>query len=199
MGQYYKVIILTDNKNIKEIIRMWIEPSSYGMGSKLVEHAYIDCMLLQAIEYLISPEGMFYKCRIVWAGDYADPEIETNDNLYNMTIENGTFQRPLPYNTSMYRYIVNHTKKLYVDKHRSINSNYDIHPLPLLVSEGNGNSGSDYSGRNVELCGSWARDIISVEKEIPVKYSFLTLLENIDGSFNAPNDYTELICEFDNF
>jgi hypothetical protein len=49
--------------------------------------------------------------------------------------------------------------------------------LPLLTAEGNGRGGGDYRGENENLIGSWARDIISVEMEIP------------DG-------YDELVCEF---
>jgi hypothetical protein len=52
-----------------------------------------------------------------------------------------------------------------------------IHPLPLLVSEGNGSGGGDYFGHNQDLCGTWARDIISVEDSIP-------------------EDYKELVCDF---
>jgi len=47
-----------------------------------------------------------------------------------------------------------------------------------LVSEGNGNGGGDYFGRNEELCGTWARDIISVEDSIPADY------------------YSEMVCDF---
>ena len=49
--------------------------------------------------------------------------------------------------------------------------------MPLLVSEGNGCGGGDYMGNNIELCGTWARDIISVENTIH-------------------NEYNELVCDF---
>ena len=134
---------------------------------------------------------MFYKSRIVWAGDYAEAEEDDTKNLYNMVVENGTYQCPKSIDTSCYRYIVNHCKKLYVDKERILNkseykyilhsSNMDqkfiLHPLPLLVSEGNGKGGGDYHGNNIELCGTWARDIISVER-------------------NIPTNFTELVCDF---
>ena len=42
MGQYYKVIILADNKkNNKEVIILSINPHNYDSGSKLMEHSYI--------------------------------------------------------------------------------------------------------------------------------------------------------------
>ena len=156
-------------------------------GAKLTEHSYIGNKFVQALEYLISPEGMFYMSRIVWAGDYAESEENEPKNLYLLTIENSTFQVPPPHDTTCYRYILNHTKQMYVDKERVVNnsnmkssntySQIDFHPLPLLVSEGNGYGGGDYRGNNVELCGTWSRDVISVEKDIP-------------------QDYTELICNF---
>jgi hypothetical protein len=47
----------------------------------------------------------------------------------------------------------------------------------LLTAEGNGRGGGDYKGSNEHLVGTWARHVISVEKEIP-------------------DDYAEFICEF---
>lgn len=190
MGQYYYPVILSETKSgKKELIRVWMSPHAYSNGAKLTEHSYIGNNFIQAFEYLISPDGMFYKSRIVWAGDYADPEEDDTMNLHQMVVENGTYQRPKSIDTSCYRYIVNHSKNLYVDKERIVNkpepenmlprwnTNKMFHPLPLLVSEGNGMGGGDYRGSNIELCGTWSRDIISVE-------------------MNIPTDFTELVCDF---
>jgi hypothetical protein len=191
MGQYYLAIILSETKlGKKELIRMWMSPHAYSNGAKLTEHSYIGNSFIQAFEYIISPDGMFYKSRIVWAGDYAEPEEDDTNNLYKMVVENGTYQRPKSIDTSCYRYIVNHSKNMYVDKERNkpepeqdvllwrnMRKNFILHPLPLLVSEGNGMGGGDYHGNNKELCGTWARDIISVE-------------------MNIPDNFTELVCDF---
>ena len=181
MGQYYLAIILSDIKKTPEIIRMWMSPHNYNNGAKLTEHSYIGNNFVQAFEHLISPEGMFYMSRIVWAGDYAEPENNESENLYQKVYNNYTelLKCPKSHDTSCYRYIVNHSKKLYVDKECCPENKYNliIHPLPLLVSEGNGCGGGDYRGKNEELCGTWARDIISVEKTMP-------------------NDYNELVCDF---
>ena len=48
-----------------------------------------------------------------------------------------------------------------------------IHPLPLLTAEGNGRGGGDYYGSDMELVGTWARDVISVERQVPEGYSEL--------------------------
>jgi hypothetical protein len=178
MGQYYRIVFLAEKQDgSKEIIRAWIG------GSKLMEHSYLDNEFLHVIEFLLSREGMFYRSRIVWAGDYAEPEEDDdkNPNLYELCKEDGTSiwrsmmqipQLVCKSNT----YVVNHTKKQYVYM-RKDGKHEGIHPLPLLVSEGNGKGGGDYFGSNEELCGTWARDIISVEDSIPV-------------------DYTELVCDF---
>ena len=188
MGQYYKIIILADNM---ELIRIWMCPSSYNNGVKLMEHSYINNNFMNAMEYLISPSGMFYKSRIIWAGDYAN-SVESEQvnedvgdlNLYSLAEQQyGKFMAPylnekFIENMDRYRYIINHTKKLYVDKKKCKNI---IHPLSLLVTDNcNGMGGGDYRGINEELCGTWTRDIISVEKTI-----------------DKLIDYKELECNFE--
>jgi hypothetical protein len=171
MGQYYKVILLAENNlDIYEIIRCFIEPT-YNNGSKLMEHSYIDNDFVAIVESLLSPEGMFYKSRIVWAGDYADNEPNLNDNLYTITeTQNNKAILSAAKISKDYIYILNHTKKLYIDK-----TKYDnIHPLPILTAEGNGRGGGDYYGTNIELVGTWARDVISVEKHKPDNYTKFT-------------------------
>jgi hypothetical protein len=195
MGQYYKVIILADNM---EIIRVWINPASYGSGTKLMEHSYLNDHFMNAIEYLISPNGMFYMSRLIWAGDYANAiePVQVNDegenlNLYHLA-EQQYAKYITPYinekfikNMDRYRFIVNHTKKLYVDKQKCKKDNNEllIHPLSLLVTDNcNGMGGGDYRGTDEELCGTWTRDIISVEKTID---KFI--------------DYKELECNFEEY
>lgn len=184
MGQYYKAIILgekpSDATQPREIIRLWSSPHDYGYGAKLMEHSYFHIHFVLNLEYQLSPEGMFYRSRVVWAGDYADDEpLQDSDaesqTLYHLCKEDGT-HLPLPHHdTKDYPYLVNHTKKQYVNKEKE-----EIHPLPLLTAEGNGRGGGDYGGHNEELCGTWARDVISIEME-------------------APADYEELICEFEEY
>jgi hypothetical protein len=179
MGQGYRAVILASEQK-PELIRTWVDSHCYGNGYKLMEHSYIGNDYVQALEYLISPLGMFYKSRVVWAGDYADPETGSDKNLNAFTLDDdieAKMSRPSRYDMSPYRYIVNHTLKLYVDKNYGEEGGWRIHPLSLLTAEGNGRGGGDYSGSNEELVGTWARNVISVEKE-------------------APDGYTELVCEF---
>jgi len=174
MGQYYIAIILGNQPDTddKEVSRYVLSP--FECGSKLMEHSYIDNPFVCRFEQLIGNQGIFYKSRIVWAGDYADKEKNSNDNLYyNMSQEKQSIS--LPEFQIYYRYIVNHTKKEYIDKERLPSK---IHPLPLLVCEGNQRGGGDYWGKNSDLCGTWARDVISVENDKP------------------SDKYSELVCNF---
>lgn len=187
MGQYYKFIILSDSvpeKGMTEIIRIALSAHEYNNGAKLTEHSYIGNNFLSVIEWLISPHGMFYKTRIVWAGDYADAEPIIGQNLYNISSsyeEKNTYpiiRPPKDFDANKYRYIINHTKREYIDKFNLTiytssydNREYIMHPLPLLVSEGNGRGGGDYGGENKDICGIWARDVISVEESMPSGYT----------------------------
>jgi hypothetical protein len=185
MEQYYKIVILDDHKkNKKEIIKAWIHPTTYDNGTKLMEHSYFDSTLMNAIEHLISSDGLFHKCRIIWCGDYAQEEPDLNSNLYSMVIEdieNYDKQIYPPSVKTQFKYFVNHSKRLYVDKQKIIDNKNNnssneliIHPLPLLVSDkSNGNGAGDYSGNNEYLFGTWARDTISVETYIPKNYKEL--------------------------
>jgi len=168
MGQYYKFIILDNSKNI---ILLVINPHDFNEGAKLMEHSYINNNIINTVEFLIGPNSYFHKSSIVWAGDYADNEENESTNLYQLAKHYNGYH--MMYKNQNYKYIVNHTKKLYIDKSKLTN---EIHPLPLLISEGNGKGGGDYNNINSELCGTWARDIISMENEIPENYNELVCM-----------------------
>jgi len=120
---------------------------------------------MSAVEYLLCPEGMFYKSRLVWAGDYADNEPGSDMNVYQLS--EGKRRKEYSHNTSAYRFIVNHTKKQYVAKGNSVNL------LPILTAEGNGRGGGDYYG--TIPAGSWARDVISMEEVGPEEFEMLIM------------------------
>jgi len=177
MGQYYIALILGEKRTAadKEIIRYALDPANYANGMKLVEHSYVGNQFLDVVEFLLSENGMFYKSRLVWAGDYADPESDGEHNLQSAKHPEQCFFPGIPEACISYakglRYIVNHTKHQYVDK-----SKHTYHPLSLLTAEGNGRGGGDYYGVGEEHVGTWARDIISMESEPPAEgYALLTL------------------------
>lgn len=187
MGQYYRPIILInpDKLSIVEALERHVRGEDnkmvgflyswdYGNGNKLMEHSYIGNHFVMAVESLFTPEGQFYKDRLVWAGDYADEEEEEGLNLYLLACEHESLKQEPKVPRSTPRFIINHTKRQYVDKRKvpSYSDGYRIHPLPLLTCEGNGRGGGDYRGDS-ELVGTWARDSISIEKVKPVGYEEL--------------------------
>lgn len=177
MGQYYKALILAEKpvSEEKEFTRAAVSSFAFNSGSKLIEHSYIGEAFMSAVEFLLSPLGMFYKSRLVWAGDYADPEPgygpDSEKNLYSLC-ESKEYMPNLPIDyceiMQGYNFIVNHTKKLFINKAARV-----FHPLSLLTAEGNGRGGGDYHGSCEDLVGTWARDVISVEMTAPAEYTEL--------------------------
>ena len=163
MGQYYYPIVLSADGKIV----VWMLAHRYGNGLKLMEHSFLGNNFVSTFEFGLSPEGPHHKSRVVWAGDYADAEPEKEDNLYHECTEYNEI-RPDEKNTDKYRFIVNHSKKLFVDKTNvpKCSNDFVIHPLPLLTAEGNGRGGGDFRDGD-PLVGSWARDVISVEETAP--------------------------------
>jgi len=163
MGQYYYPIFLSEDGKILA----WMQAHRYGNGLKLMEHSFIGNNFLSTFEFALTPGQQFHKCRVVWAGDYADSDPDHEENLYHMC---GEYTEIIPKEklTTIYSYVVNHTKRLYVDKSKvpKDEGNMRLHPLPVLTAEGNGRGGGDYHGDS-PLVGSWARDVISVEEEAP--------------------------------
>lgn len=158
-----------------------------GQGSKLMEHSYIGNTLVSAVERELAKEPK----RLVWAGDYADKEpnkipwewkdtdgkthTEEKANIYHLGNDDNNitpkgYVRPIG---KKYRYIVNHDKEQFVDKKKCPDipdmEDLQIHPLPLLTAEGNGQGGGDYRGEH-PLVGTWARDLISIETRRPKDY-----------------------------
>jgi hypothetical protein len=87
-------------------------------------------------------------------------------NLHNLAGEHFDKISPKFETFNVGRYLVNHTKKEFVDKNKlKTDGGWVIHPLPLLTCSGNGRGGGDYGGTDENYVGSWAGDVISVEKE----------------------------------
>ncbi len=65
MGQYYKAVVLKDNK---KTVENFVTSRSYSNGSKLMEHSWVKNPFVNSLERLIHNNPK----RVVWAGDYAD-------------------------------------------------------------------------------------------------------------------------------
>lgn len=224
MGQYYHAVILKENKvTVKRFLESW----DYSNGAKLMEHSYIGNNFVEAFEsqLLSTPQ------RVVWAGDYADECKNRKSNIWDRCKPNLKGNVLGQVNHDNYKYIVNHSKKQYVNKALvpMIEGWEDgfIHPLPLLTCEGNNRGGGDYRPRAIieyqiidnkvadvvpddfddddnpisygpiimdgkvitdvefideynteveysnSLVGSWARDLISIENELPKDFELV--------------------------
>ena len=189
MGQYYMPVSLTsDKQNVKSYVYSHHITSRYkgydgkmhtsGQGLKLMEHSYLKNKMMLCVEALLIEGGEWHKTPIVWAGDYSD-HVRNEMNYSDMcdsTDEGEHVAReliPKPLTAKQqkeFQFIVNHTKKEFVDKKKVPNvDGWQIHPLSLLTSSGNGRGGGDFRGDN-DFVGTWAADVISVEKEIPADF-----------------------------
>lgn len=163
MGQYYTPVIMKDDK-ISTFLCY-----DYGNGAKLMEHSYIGNSFTETVlkQLLNKP------ARLAWVGDYAEPEdvenelaekfikIENNDEPYRKKPKKvGAME-----NSAMLVFI-NHSKKEYIDityyilKNGADRYGCIIHPIPLLTAIGNGKGGGDYRGKNEDIVGRWACDVI---------------------------------------
>lgn len=180
MGQYYRPVILEDDKKtIKAAATAW----AFDNGAKLMEHSYERNSLVTALyEYLTDNPS-----RIVWAGDYADAEDGTEEgmNLYAFAnrlaegeIESKTFKDidNMGFSGKYGQYLINHDTKQYISiEARIIPNKFVISALPLLTCEGNGRGGGDYSGTNMRRVGKWARNLIEVSDTLPDGYKELKI------------------------
>ena len=164
MGQYYKPIILAENK---KTVVSWVYSHKYSNGLKLMEHSWLGNNFVGAFESLIKDNPK----RVVWAGDYAVDCRGRKTNLYSRCKD--SLEVTPTANDKDVRFIINLSKKTFVDKHKCVNRyGWPIHPLPLLTCEGNGRGGGDYRGES-SLIGSWARDVISVSDTKPKDFEEL--------------------------
>ena len=186
MGQYFKPLTQSLIKN--EVLVWSLNPKdtydsngdmdfvkvSNGevpyIGVKLMEHAYYGNKLTDAFsKYLYNNPT-----RVWWVGDYAeDHEIEDSP----LKTMNKYFSWPLHlYDISKFGhffgfYLVNHSKRVAFKLDTDEVDGSNIYPVALLTAVGNGRGGGDYYGENLNLVGSWAGDVISIEDSVPMGYT----------------------------
>lgn len=82
MGQYYVPVVLNEAGQIEHRMCSW----DFDNGAKLMEHSWIGNDFVAAFETLLLAEA---PRRVVWAGDYADPEIDAEGRPVMRTYERG--------------------------------------------------------------------------------------------------------------
>jgi len=165
MGQYYKPVSLEKKE--------FLYSHDYKNGLKLMEHSWLDNNFINAVEHLLKRGGKWYGDSILWAGDYADNEPDSKNNIYGIVDEEGKKIKPsTEKKDNSLRYLKNLDTKEFVDlKKVPVTELYEgwewrIHPLPLLTCEGNGRGGGDYRGSS-DLVGKWARNRVIIQKSKP--------------------------------
>lgn len=211
MGQYFNGIVLhNDWKTTKKPIRAALSPYDFDNGAKLMEHSYVRNNYVGAFLYLIDLLDDSEGVPCVWGGDYADtigtdgmPFIERLNDAGRIETDGG-FHAHYAANEWMgedkkskdyldvldmvkesklhhYSYIINRTKKQYVEVPKNVNGQWIIHPLPILLADSNGRGLGDYEDEyctnpeekdvslkkyekkhNAQFVGTWAYDSISV-------------------------------------
>jgi len=177
MGQYYKPMFFkcdtTDFPNVTNLLFIF-NTWDYNNGSKLMEHSWMPNNLMRAVMAKIKEVG---EVKVVWAGDYADNEENIDENLFGIHSDEKSEGQDkvcivddIP--ETQPRYIINKTKKEYVDLEScpSFDDGWVIHPLSLLTCEGNGRGGGDFNDdeyKYTKYIGRWHRDIISVGDDKP--------------------------------
>jgi hypothetical protein len=171
MGQYYHPLVLADKSNA---VKGHLYSHEFSNGLKLMEHSYIGNYFVEAAERLLA-FGSWRGKRLVWAGDYGDLKLYDKCNYAN-----NSKSEVVNYHSKMddYHFILNHTKRLFVDKRKAPMSKsgwsdgMTVHPLPLLTADGNGRGGGDYHKDNHHV-GTWAKHRISIANEVPKGYKEL--------------------------
>lgn len=191
MGQYYKAIFI--NENQKPIAR--VSPHDFGSGAKLMEHSWLKNDFVRFVErqLMTTPQRIVWggdyadnedpksltafeiKGLADDASEYSNTEKikENGVNLYDLsylvgklTHDSKSDNKDIEIAPMNAKYLVNHTKKEFIDKSKTPKDDdgWCIHPLPLMTCEGNGRGGGDFRGRTSDdkLVGIWARDIIGV-------------------------------------
>lgn len=184
MGQYFLPVILDDRNAVVKAMH----PHDYGAGPAITEHAWCDNQFVAAFEILLALDG---PQRVVWAGDYADPDPGQQVNLYYRAHprhlvrfdvaalgdpthpdedQHGqpNAQAPLHVSTQSHPYLLNHDRLAYIDKRAlpTITGRGAPHPLPWLTGEG-------LALRPTPLTpyGTWARQHITVSATEPTGWA----------------------------
>lgn len=193
MGQYYRLSVLNSHKKNYpngDKVNTYIVSYDYNNGAKLMEFSYIGNMYVNALEHLINDvDGELSGLPVVCCGDYADEEPYPfkgeKVNLFHLARMTRATLSKKENKYKYYRYVVNETKGVFIDldKVKKDKYGYRIHPLPLLIAEGNGRGGGDYWGKNERRIGSWARNVVVVSNERPDEDMYREVVINFEDKY----------------
>jgi len=200
MGQYYKPINLRTKEwvfshdygnGLKLMEHSWIGNNFVGIVEVLLSGAWRNDPIVWAGDYADDEKVRLTdeEYKLLLEEGYTLKSQKDTVNLYALAFDNlkivpfkpvdyeqtDAMEKEMDVLLSGLIYIVNHDKKLFVDKTKVPKGEWGrIHPLPLLTCEGNGRGGGDYrENEDSPLIGAWARDHLSVDKIPPKGYEEL--------------------------
>ena len=208
MGQYYKAVFLNENhkpiasvtsydfgSGAKLMEHSWMKnpfvrfvekqlmttPQRLVWGGDYADNENPSTLSLTEIKALSDEDSEYWNCKVLkqnGANLYSLSETVgklTHDISKSSEAEKGFDSAIAPLTA---KYLVNHTKKEFIDKSKTPKDSdgWQIHPLPLLTCEGNGRGGGDFRGES-NLVGIWARDIIgTVTKKSDIPKDFKEIM-----------------------
>lgn len=185
MGQWYTPMIETTDGQTILYSRQLVNEPDLRAPAKLMEHSWWENDFVNTLCNKI----YYNPCKVAWVGD------EANDfDRYDEVMDGKTVDIDKCVTKLDNRFLINHTKKLYVDcneyKKRSMtDTGWCIHPLPLLTAIGNGNGGGDYFSKACRgLVGTWALDYISVQDDAPTGSEY----KKLDVYFKEDEDDADI-------
>lgn len=177
MGQYYKVCI--NYLGGKKEDTYYSDRRVKGEGrelAKLIEHSYFGNVLMDSVADVLH----HYETKLAWIGDYSE-----KDEVADITKGEASYddcwgddsKDDFEFNKAEFDYfrkfLVNLTKKEYIsfdDYMKKAKSEWQLNPISIMTAIGNGRGGGDYfsrSKRKMNLVGSWAWDVITIDDEEP--------------------------------
>jgi hypothetical protein len=208
MGQYFRPCIIDDDRNVIQSLYS----HEYGFGLKLWEHGMLDELFTSLFESLLALDGARRVVwagdyapeepeELEWTDEEGEThrgklnlfsrarnesvvhfEVEREGNVYYSGFEGPTVPVPVKITSESHPYLLNHDKRLYVDKRTIAESRWRgerRHPLVVLTLEASGPEYYFEEGESMEelaLVGSWARDRISVGTSAPEDWEELKIL-----------------------
>ena len=182
MGQYYKTVIVRENKSDdKDILSVDndCEFRCSWVGLKLMEHSYLHNIWIETIAFFIYKQ----RVRMAHVGDYAY-EYPQYELAYNNHVKRENVDTSQCFNDNGDRiyfdykdkYLVNWDKAIYINFNEYMKlskaswaEDVVVCPFTLLTALGNGRGGGDYweNNPNFNQIGTWAWDLISIEDSVP--------------------------------
>ena len=169
MGQYFTPIFLNSTATIVHAL----DPTDYGSGRKLAGHTRADTRLMYAVQALLALDGGL---RLVWAGDYGDPQPGRGANFYRLTEPEhlrrfeGLVLDDVEPNATLaasvtpraFGYVCNPSKRQYIENLTLPvdDTGWRRTPLPWLTADGGPYSGAD-------RVSTWASDRIYYSRHPP--------------------------------